>query len=905
MNSNLSFLAHASASTIEEMYQEYMKDPESVEQSWRKFFEGFEFARTTFHESEESNELFSKEFNVINLINAYRTRGHLFTKTNPVRKRRVYKPDLSYKTFDLEENDLETTFKAGSEIGIGPAKLKDIIDFLEETYCQSIGSEYMYIRNPKKLNWLKENLETNRNAVHLAPHIKRHILFKLNQAVGFEQFLQKKYQGQKRFSLEGAESLIPALDAIIERGANSGIKEFVVGMPHRGRLNVLANVLNKSYQDIFSEFEGKDYEDNLALGDVKYHLGYSVDIITRKGNIVHISLSPNPSHLEAVNPVVEGIVRAKIDHKYKGKYQNIAPILIHGDAAIAGQGVMYEVVQMSKLIGYRTGGTIHLVINNQVGFTTDYLDGRSSTYCTDVAKTTLSPVFHVNGDDPEALMRTVEMAMDYRQKFKNDVYIDLLCYRRHGHNESDEPRFTQPLLYKEIANHPDPRMIYATKLIREGLITEEEFDDMKVQLDEMLMDRLTEARKKGLSHITPIFQTAWLDMQKATDDDFESSPLTGVPVDKLKELGDKMNILPSDVKFFSKSVRLNQRRQELLDKGVKLDWAICELLAYATLLLEKIPIRFSGQDVERGTFSHRHAVIRVEDSMETYTPLNHIADDQARFDIYNSPLNEYGVLGYEYGYAMVNPNYLTIWEAQFGDFGNGAQIIIDQFISSAEEKWKVMNGLVLLLPHGYEGQGPEHSSARVERFLNLCGNNNMQIANCTTPANFFHIIRRQIHRDFRKPLIIFTPKSLLRHPDCTSSLEELSKGKFKEIIDDHNPSPKQVEKVIFCSGKFYYDLVEERALRGSENTAIIRLEQLYPLASKQLKAIQLKYKAVKKWIWAQEEPVNMGPWPFICRKLPEFGFQVFARMESGSPAGGLAKNHHSRHKKIMDETFSY
>ncbi|MBT7038749.1 MAG: 2-oxoglutarate dehydrogenase E1 component [Bacteroidetes bacterium] len=905
MSNNLSFLGNASSSMIEEMYQEYLKDPNSVEQSWKKFFEGFEFARTTFHESEESNELFSKEFNVINLINAYRTRGHLFTKTNPVRKRREYKPNLSYKTFNLEDNDLETTFKAGNEIGIGPAKLSEIIDYLETAYCQSIGSEYMYIRNPRKLNWLKNKVEENKNIPHFAPHIKRHILFKLNQAVGFEQFLQKKYLGQKRFSLEGAESLIPALDAIIEKGAESGIKEFVVGMPHRGRLNILANILNKSYQDIFSEFEGKDFEDNLALGDVKYHLGYSADVVTRKGKLVHMSLSPNPSHLEAVNPVVEGIVRAKIDHRYQGNHQHIAPILIHGDAAIAGQGVVYEVVQMSKLLGYRTGGTIHIVINNQVGFTTDYLDGRSSTYCTDVAKTTLSPVFHVNGDDPEALIHTIEMAMEYRQEFKNDVYIDLLCYRRHGHNESDEPRFTQPLLYKAISKHPDPRSIYAKKLIQEGVITEDEFAKMKLQLEEMLLDRLMEARKKGLSYITPIFQTAWQELREAKQEDFEESPPTGVDISLLKSIGNKITTLPADVKFFNKSERLLARRKELIEEGSKLDWAICEHLAYASLLAEGIPIRFSGQDVERGTFSHRHAVIRVENSMDTFTPLNHISDQQARFDIYNSPLNEFAVLGYEYGYAMVNPNYLTIWEAQFGDFGNGAQIIIDQFISSAEEKWRVMNGLVLLLPHGYEGQGPEHSSARLERFLNLCGNNNMQIANCSTPANFFHIIRRQQKREFRKPLIIFTPKSLLRHPVCVSSLDELQNGKFQEIIDVQNPSPDKVEKVIICSGKIYYDLIDEREKRKAKNTAIVRMEQLYPIAKTQLADLKNKYKSVNKWLWVQEEPINMGPWPFICRKLPEFNFHVVARMESGSPAGGLAKNHWTRHQKIMDETFSY
>ena len=900
-NKSFSFLGNASLTSIEALYQEYLNNPEGVEDSWKRFFEGFEFARTTYHQSEESDEFIGREFKVINLINAYRSRGHLFTKTNPVRKRREYSPTLSHLNFGLSDDDLETAFKAGSLLGLGNAKLKDIISYLETTYCRSIGVEFMFIRSPLKLEWLQKRIEEDRNTPRFPKHIKRHILSKLSQAVGFEQFLHKRFTGQKRFSLEGAESLIPALDAIIEKGATIGIKEFVVGMPHRGRLNVLANIMNKSYQDIFTEFEGKEYVDNFALGDVKYHLGYAAEIPSRNGEIVKVSLTPNPSHLEAVNPIVEGITRAKIDNNFKGDEDKIAPILIHGDAAIAGQGIVYEVAQMSQLKGYRTGGTIHIVVNNQLGFTTDYLDARTSTYCTDIAKVLKSPVFHVNGDDPEALIHAIHIAMDYRQQYNEDVFIDLLCYRRHGHNESDEPRFTQPLLYKAIASHPDPRSIYVKQLIEEGIVTQEDVDKMMQQLENMLQDKLLEARKKGLSLIEPIFKKEWGHIRIAAEDDFDLSPSSGVSKEKLLMLAKAVNYLPADINFFNKTRRLFDRRQQMIDEGKELDWAMCEHLAYASLLDEGIPIRLSGQDVGRGTFSHRHAIVTIDDSCETYIPLNSMREGQALISIYNSPLNEYGVLGFDYGYAMNTPDSLIIWEAQFGDFANGAQIIIDQYISSAEDKWKVMNGLVMLLPHGYEGQGPEHSSARLERFLTLAANNNMQIVNCTTPANFFHLLRRQMIRDFRKPLVVFTPKSLLRHPACVSSLEELTNGAFAEIIDDVVVDKEQVEKVILCSGKLFYDLDEERNKRNLNHIALIRMEQLYPLPLKKLKAIREKYHHATEWVWAQEEPENMGAWPFISRKLKDMKLVVVARLESGSPAGGLSINHKIRQTKIINE----
>ncbi len=905
MSENFSYLSNAAASTIDELYQTWLKNPDEVEESWRKFFEGFEFARATFHESEESTELFSQEFRVLNLINGYRSRGHLFTHTNPVRKRRDYSPTLDYHNFGLEDSDLETTFKAGNEIGIGPAKLKDIISHLEDTYCGSIGVEYYYIRDPEKIEWLNYKIEHDRNIPDFSTPIKKHIFFKLNQAVGFEQFLQKKYLGQKRFSLEGAESVIPALDAVIEKGASLGTEEFIIGMPHRGRLNVLANILNKSYTQLFSEFEGFEYSDDLSLGDVKYHLGYTADVVSRKGQIIKLSLSPNPSHLETVGPVVTGMTRAKIDQEYKGNHEKITSILLHGDAAVAGQGVVYEEVQMAGLKGYKVGGTIHLVINNQVGFTTDYKDARTSTYCTDVAKATLSPVFHINGDDVEALVYTIEMAMEYRQKFHSDVFIDILCYRRHGHNESDEPRFTQPTLYRAISQHPDTRQIYAEKLIRDNVLTDTEVNHIKQQFEEMLQDRLLEARKKGLSLITNIFENKWEKLRKAKPEDFDKSPDTGVGKKQLLQIAERMTAIPKDIAVFRKARRIVESRLETIKNNPdKIDWAIAEHLAFGSILLEGNLIRFTGQDVGRGTFSHRHAVLSIEDSDDKFIPLQHLDPDQERFEIYNSPLNEYAVLGFEYGYSLVYPNDLTLWEAQFGDFANGAQIIFDQYISSAEDKWKIQSGIVALLPHGFEGQGPEHSSARIERFLTLCGDNNLQIVNCTTPANYFHVLRRQLKRDFRKPLIIFTPKSLLRHPQCISHLDELAKGRFTELYDEtYLEKPDEINKVVFCSGKLYYDLLEERGKRNITDTAIIRMEQIYPVPYKHIEAIKKKYKKAGKWLWVQEEPENMGPWPFIMRKLPEMKFTVVARKESGSPAGGLVKKHIKRHKRIMELTF--
>lgn len=904
-----SYVGSADISQIDALYQEFLKNPQSVEESWREFFDGFEFARTNYEQGLISakplsqTDNFQNELNVINLINGYRNRGHLFTKTNPVRERRQYSPTLDLENFNLKGSDLETVYQSGALIGIGPAKLKDIFTHLEQTYCASIGAEYKYIRTPEISDWLEKKMESRKNTAEFSIEQKRRILYKLNEAVAFENFLHTKFVGQKRFSLEGSETLIPALDAVITCGADFGIKEFVIGMSHRGRLNVLSNILGKTYEEIFSEFEGLEYDEHAFAGDVKYHLGFSSDVETENGKKVHLSLAPNPSHLEAVDPVVQGIVRSKIDNTPGGNENQIAPILIHGDAAIAGQGVVYEVIQMSLLRGYRTGGTIHLVVNNQIGFTTNYADGRSSTYCTDVAKVTLSPVFHVNGDDVEALVYTIQLAMEFRQKFHRDVFIDILGYRKYGHNEGDEPRFTQPLLYKAIAAHADPRKIYNDKLLSQGEVEGNLAREMEKSFKEMLQTSLDDAKQIKKKKITPFLEGSWKGLRLATPADMLANPQTGVDLKILKTIGEKITALPENKKFFNKTVRLFEDRKTMVKEG-RADWSMAELLAYGTLLNEGFPVRFTGQDVERGTFSHRHAVIRMEDSEEQYTPLNNISEKQSPFRIFNSLLSEYAVLGFEYGYALTTPNSLVIWEAQFGDFNNGAQIIIDQYISSAEDKWNRMNGIVMLLPHGFEGQGAEHSSGRMERFLALCAEQNMQVLNCSTPASFFHALRRQLHRPFRKPLIIFTPKSLLRHPRCISSFEDLATGSFQNIIDDNTADAKKITKVLLCTGKLYYELIEYKEKNQADHIAIVRLEQLYPLAVPELEQIKKKYN-VKKWTWVQEEPVNMGAWSHLMRVLsPLMPLEYAGRSESASPATGSNKTHEREQQELIKIAFT-
>ena len=899
-----SFLNSIDIDYIDELHQRYLVDKRLVEPSWRSFFDGYEFSKFNYQQVDEIPTNVLKEFRVINLINAYRSRGHLFTKTNPVRERRKYHPTLEIKNFGLDQEDLLTVFQASEQVGLEPCSLNDIIIHLEATYCESIGIEYQYIRHPERVEWIRKNIEL-KNRPKFSKDQKKHILHKLNQATVFEQFLQKKFVGQKRFSIEGAESLIPALDVLIENGSNLGLKEFVVGMAHRGRLNVLANIFNKTYDKIFSEFEGKEYDEEVLFdGDVKYHLGITSEVMTDSGNNVKITLSPNPSHLEAVDPVVEGITRSKIDHELGGDEKKILPILIHGDAAIAGQGVVYEVVQMAQLKGYRTGGSLHIVINNQVGFTTNYLDARSSTYCTDIAKSTLCPVFHVNGDDIEAVVQTLDIALRYRQEYSRDVFVDLLCYRKYGHNEGDEPKFTQPKLYKIIANHPNPREIYLKKLVDENVVNIEEGNQMEKEFDDMLQERLDDAKQIEKAKITNFLEEVWTDFRKSKRNDFENSPPTGVEKSKLLLLAKKMNSLPEGKKYFRKIVKLFDDRLKMIESD-KLDWAMGELLAYATLLDEGKSIRISGQDVERGTFSHRHAIVKTEDDEEEIVPLNLLNDHQGKFEIYNSLLSEYAVLGFDYGYAFNTPNGLTIWEAQFGDFFNGAQIIIDQFLSAAEDKWGTPNGLVMLLPHGYEGMGSEHSSARIERFLQLCAEENFQVANCTNPANYFHLLRRQIARPFRKPLVVFTPKKLLRYNRAVSSIQEMSTGSFQEVIDDSLATPSKINQVVLCSGKFYYDLVEHYETLNKANIAFVRLEQLYPYPETQLKSIFNKYGKDCKYVWAQEEPLNMGPWSYILRKWEYSKIVCFSREESGSPASGSPKVFERRQQEIINKVMSY
>ncbi|MBK9402715.1 MAG: 2-oxoglutarate dehydrogenase E1 component [Bacteroidetes bacterium] len=902
-----SYIGNSSPEALEAMYLQFLDNPSSVEESWRQFFSGFEFAKHRYGDDAGASGApveVNKEFKVINLINGYRSRGHLFTKTNPVRERRKYTPDLSLETFGLSNADLDSTFQAGQEIGIGTAKLKDIVAMLEQTYCQSVGAEYKYIRTPEVIEWMEKKMESCRNGYNFSISEKKRILEKLNDAVAFENFIHTKFTGQKRFSLEGAESLIPALDAVIDTGAELGIKEFVIGMAHRGRLNVLANILGKSYEDIFSEFEGKEFDENAFDGDVKYHLGFSSDVTTPHNKKVHLGLTPNPSHLEAVDPIVQGIVRAKIDNTPGGDFNQIAPILIHGDAAVAAQGIVYEVIQMSLLKGYGTGGTIHLVINNQVGFTTNYIDARSSTYCTDVGKVTLSPVFHVNGDDVEALVYTIRFAMEYRQKFHRDVFIDILCYRKYGHNEGDEPRFTQPLLYKAISTHANPREIYNQKLLSQGIVEANLAKEMEKKFKELLQRSLDLSKLQTKTKVKSFMEGNWSGLRLAVPEDFEQSPTTGVEKKTLLQLAAQLCALPGDKTFFSKIVRLFEDRKQMLTEPGRLDWAMGELLAYATLLNEGYPVRVSGQDVERGTFSHRHAVVRVEDSEEQYVPLNHLTKNQAPFYIYNSLLSEYGVLGFDYGYCFSAPNTLVIWEAQFGDFGNGAQIIIDQYISSAEDKWRRMNGIVLLLPHGYEGQGAEHSSGRMERFLSLSAENNMQIVNCTTPANFFHLLRRQLKREFRKPLVVFTPKSLLRHPKCVSEIDDFTKGGFNEVIDDNNVQPENVQRVVFCSGKIYYDLLEKQLQEKSKEVAIVRIEQLYPFPYTKVRELTRKYKQATDFCWAQEEPENMGAWSYLLRVFRDLQLKYIGRPESASPATGSHKQHEKEQQAIINKVFT-
>jgi 2-oxoglutarate dehydrogenase E1 component len=906
-----SFLNAAHTAYFADLYDQYLENPDSVEPSWRAFFQGYDFGSENYGMNGEIVEGVStqipehvqKEFQVVKLIDGYRTRGHLFTKTNPVRARRKYAPTLEIENFGLSQNDLNTVFNAGEILGIGVQTLGNIVSHLEKIYCDSIGVEYMYIRKPEEIEWIQNKLNINDNQPKFDTHQKRHILKKLNEAVSFETFLHTKYVGQKRFSLEGGETLIPGLDALIEKASDYDVKEFVMGMAHRGRLSTLTNIFGKSAKDIFSEFDGKDYEQEVFDGDVKYHLGWTSDRITDAGKKINLNIAPNPSHLETVGAVVEGIVRAKQDDKYPENPSQVLPIVVHGDAAIAGQGLVYEVVQMAQLDGYKTNGTIHIVVNNQIGFTTNYLDARSSTYCTDVGKVTLSPVLHVNADDAEAVVHAMLFALDFRMTFKRDVFIDLLGYRKYGHNEGDEPRFTQPLLYKAIAKHENPRDIYAAKLRTEGVIDDDYVSKLEEAYKASLEVKLEDSRKEDKTEITAFMQNEWKDFTTAEEDKMMKPVDTSFSKKGLLKITEVLSSLPKDKKFIRKIERLIESRKTMFDED-RLDWAMAEHLAYGTLLEEGYDVRISGQDVERGTFSHRHAVVKVEDSEEEIVLHNKISENQGKFFIYNSLLSEYGVVGFDYGYAMASPKTLTIWEAQFGDFSNGAQIMLDQYISAAEDKWKLQNGLVMLLPHGYEGQGAEHSSARMERYLQLCAKDNMFVADCSTPANMYHLLRKQMKADFRKPLIVFTPKSLLRHPLVVSSVDEFANGSFRMLIDDEQAKPDKIKTLVFVTGKFYYDLLEVREKLERNNVALVRIEQLFPLPIEDIRKILNKYTSADDVVWAQEEPRNMGAYSHMLMHLEEAKtFRAATRRAYGAPAAGSSVRSKKRHQEVIDYVF--
>ncbi|GAB2850527.1 2-oxoglutarate dehydrogenase family protein [Hymenobacter ruber] len=947
-----SYIANADAAAIETLYQAYQQNPESVDFGWRKFFEGFDFSQqfpegapvvpgaatngapaatngaakaaapaapqpddygvlnTSASTNNAPGTLASgevaadKETAVRNLIHAYRSRGHLRAKTNPVRERKDRKPRLDLGDFGLGEADLDTVFRNGEVLGLGgQAKLRDIVAALEKIYTGAIGFEYMYIRDPQVLDWFREKVERDSLAFNPGVEYKKRILKKLNEAVVFENFLHTKFLGQKRFSLEGGETTIPALDAIIGKGAELGVKEVMIGMAHRGRLNVLANIMGKTYEQIFSEFEGTAVPDlTMGDGDVKYHMGYSSEVEASGGQKVNLKLAPNPSHLEAVNPVVEGFVRAKIEHQYGGDYHQILPILIHGDAALAGQGIGYEVTQMSQLEGYKTGGTIHFVINNQVGFTTDFEDARSSIYSTDLAKIIDAPVVHVNGDNPEAVVFAVQLATEYRQQFHADIFIDMVCYRRHGHNESDEPKFTQPTLYNLISKHQNPREVYNAMLVQRGDVDAELANQMDREFRDMLQARLDMVKQKPLPYKYQALENEWRSLRRSTPEDFEQSPETGISAEVVEKVAKALTTIPDGFKPIKQIDNLLKERRKMFYETRSLNWAAGELLAYGSLLSEKHIVRVSGQDVQRGTFSHRHAVLHDAETSAPYNSLNFMEGENEKLSIYNSLLSEYAVLGFEFGYGMANPTALVIWEAQFGDFANGAQTMIDQFVVSSESKWQRMNGLVMQLPHGYEGQGPEHSNARPERFLQLAAENNIVVANITTPANFFHALRRQLTWSFRKPLVVMSPKSMLRHPLCVSPVEEFTSGHFREVLGDDFAEAKKVKRVLLCSGKVYYDLLEEQRNSDRKDVAIVRMEQLHPFPKKQLDAELAKYPKAKLY-WVQEEPENMGYWNFMLRYMRRELEDVISRKPSASPATGYNKIHVKEQKDLVARAF--
>jgi 2-oxoglutarate dehydrogenase E1 component len=857
---------------------------------------------------------------VFQLVNAYRMRGHLFAHLDPLDRPPAAPPELDLTNFGLKVDDLDKPFPTTDLAGVPPVMtLREIIRHLEETYCRSIGVEFAHIEEPERRSWLQQQMESSKNRLSLDRDTQLRILSKLSDAEIFEQFIHRSYEaGTKRFSLEGAESLIPLLDLLVERAGEHEVSEIVIGMAHRGRLNVLANIMEKSLREIFAAFEDKDAERNLGSGDVKYHLGYSTDRALRGGRDIHLTMTFNPSHLEFVNPVVEGRTRAKQERLLlahsDGARRLVMPLLIHGDAAFMGEGVVPETLNLMGLEGYATGGTIHVIVNNQVGFTTMPWEGRSTRYASDITFMLKVPVFHVNGEDPEAVAHVAQLAIDWRQRFGEDVVIDMYCYRRHGHNEGDEPRYTQPKMYEAIDKKPTVRQVYVRRLVEMGQLTEAAAEDIVRRRREALAEALTEVKQKGFAPVTYSMGGVWTSYRGGPDAATPEVP-TGVPAERLIALSERLLTLPEGFRAHPKVMPLLRARHARLSSGEPFDWGTGEALAYASLLAEKTPVRISGQDAQRGTFSHRHAVLSDITTGERFAPLSQVAEWPARFEAYNSPLSEAGVLGFDFGYSLDYPDGLVIWEAQFGDFLNTAQVIVDQFITSSEDKWHRLSGIVLYLPHGYEGQGPEHSSARIERFLQNSAEDNIQVCNLTTPAQLFHALRRQIHRPWRKPLVIFTPKSLLRVAVTSkgphrpvSTIRDLAEGRFHRVLPDTGGAdPADIKKILLCSGKVYYDLAIAREARGIRDVAIVRLEQLYPI-NDELASALAPYKDGTRLVWVQEEPRNYGAWYYINAVIPEllgrrFPVSVASRPPSASPATGSRASHLLEQKMLVDEAF--
>lgn len=856
-----------------------------------------------------STEVNKKSIAVMQLINMYRTRGHLLADLNPLKHGPGRYPELEFDYYGLTIWDLDREFYCAGLGGHEKAPLRVIVKLLRDTYCGYIGAEYMHLLELNERKWLRETMELNGNNPNLTREEKKQILHKLNQAMAFEQFLHKKYVGHKRFSIEGGETMIPMIDYMLELGGNLGVEEIILGMAHRGRLNVLVNTMGKKYHKVFAEFDGNiDPATFQGSGDVKYHLGTEGHHETKTGKKIRLQLLPNPSHLEAVNPVVEGTARALQDKRNDASAdKKIVPLLIHGDAAFAGQGVITETLNMSQLRGYKTGGTIHIIINNQIGFTTLPVDARSTTYASDIAKTILAPIFHVNGDEPEAAVHAMKLALQYRQTFGKDVVIDLICYRKYGHNEGDEPAFTQPGLYKEINDHPTVRDIYAAELVKKKQFTKEETDQIFDEFNTLLEQAFDDAKKA----VTKIDTSKFISRNETSQANRKEAVDTKFPLDELKRINASMLTLPKDFDANPKLLRILAKRHEIVENNEKkIEWGFAEALAFGSIVVQGRNVRLTGQDVERGTFSHRHSVLHGTESNQKYVPLNNIQENQGKYIVYNSHLSEFAVLGFEFGYSSTDLSNLVLWEAQFGDFSNGAQIIIDQFIASCEAKWGQKTSVVMLLPHGFEGQGPEHSSARLERYLQLCAEDNMRVVSATTPAQYFHLLRRQVLSDVKKPLVVMSPKSLLRHPLAVSSVEELATGKFNEFLDDESGISKaDVSRVIACTGKVYYDLVKYREDHNITDTAIVRVEQMYPFPDADVHKALSEYSNAKDIVWCQEEPKNMGAWSFIAPKMVNElsagqKLRFAGRAASASPATGSAKLHQIEQDGLIEQAFA-